>query len=181
MTVRLFSVNLACSMWCLWKYSASLCWASYSMLKLVYHSIGDRKINLSVWHKDGFFQKSKKKIKTQECHYVFINQAKTSNNERIPVCTILCCQQGTILDDKVTNLWVLMSEEAVEKRKSRPHRSPPPFAGPTAGLAINNSESNAAVLSRGVVKALTSEPSAFQGCRNGLFSLPDGSWTQHIT
>lgn len=68
-----------------------------------------------------------------------------------------------------------MPEVAVEKRKSRPCHSsppPPPPAGLAAGLAINNSESNAAVLNRGVVKALTSEPRAFQGCRNGLFSPP---------
>lgn len=99
------------------------------------------------------------------------------------MCTSQCCQQGPILDDKVAKPWVLMPEVAVEKRKSRSRHSPPPppLAGPTAGLAINNSESNAAVLSRGVVKALTSEPSAFQGCRNGPFPLPDGSRTQRIT
>lgn len=84
------------------------------------------------------------------------------------MCTFQCCQQGAILHDKVAKLWVLMPEVAVEKRKSRPHHSPPP----PAGLAINNSESNAAVLNQGVVKALTSEPNAFQGCCNGLFSPP---------
>lgn len=98
-----------------------------------------------------------------------------SINESIPACTFECFQQGTIFDGKVAKLWVLMPEVAVEKRKSRPRRSPPPPpppAGSAARLAINNRESNAAVSNRGVVKALTSEPSAFQGCCNGLFFPP---------
>lgn len=53
-----------------------------------------------------------------------------------------------VLDDKVAKQWVLMPEVAVERRKSRPDRSSPPpaVAGPAAGLAVNNSESKAAVL-----------------------------------
>lgn len=81
-------------------------------------------------------------------------------------------------------LW--SAEVAVKKWKSRPDCSPPPpppppTAGPAAGLAINNSESNAAVLNQGVVKPLTSESNTFQRCCNGPASLPDGSGTQSMT